>query len=64
MTSENFCYWLQGWFELNNTVNGPVQITEHSLKMIADHLQLVFKKDYGYQMLDTRFTGVSSRPLC
>lgn len=38
MKSRDFCYWLQGFFELSND-----QILSSSqLKMIQDHLKLVF----------------------
>jgi len=40
MTPENFCYWLQGFFELNQ--NGTV--TEEQYKKILKHLELVFTK--------------------
>jgi len=39
MTPENFCYWLQGFSELNG--QAP---TEDQWKSIAEHLELVFKK--------------------
>lgn len=46
MTPEQFCYWLQGVFELNQ------DILVKREQMIKDHLALVFKKvtpmyDYG-----------------
>jgi hypothetical protein len=44
MTPENFCYWLQGWFELNRTVDHREGATPETLKMIEDHLKLVFDK--------------------
>lgn len=39
MTPENFCYWLQGFSELNG--QAP---TEDQWKSITEHLGLVFKK--------------------
>lgn len=41
MTPEQFCYWLQGFFELSCPIDGlsPTQIA-----MIRDHLDLVFTK--------------------
>lgn len=41
MTPENFTYWLQGFFELSNSV----VLSEQQIRMIKDHLQLVFKKE-------------------
>lgn len=39
MTPEQFCYWLQGFVELNG---GPP--TEYQWKSIVDHIKLVFDK--------------------
>ena len=44
MTPEQFAYWLQGWFELNKTIDHREGATPETLKMIEDHLDLVFKK--------------------
>lgn len=41
MSPENFCYWLQGFIEVEN----PMNIGENQTKIIKDHLQLVFKKE-------------------
>lgn len=41
MTSEQFCYWLQGFMECHN----PDIIYKNQVNMIKDHLQLVFKKE-------------------
>jgi hypothetical protein len=52
MTSENFCYWLQGYIELSNCKS----LTPEQVQMISDHLQLVFKKETkieGYQIVPT-----------
>jgi hypothetical protein len=38
---ELFCYWLQGFFELSNSET----ITPLQVKVIKDHLNLVFKKE-------------------
>ena len=42
MNEREFCYWLQGFMEL--TENHP-GLTANQLKVINDHLQLVFKKE-------------------
>lgn len=44
MTSRDFCYWLQGFFELTNFGN-PATITEQQLIQIKNHLNLVFKHE-------------------
>jgi hypothetical protein len=38
MTSREFCYWLQGHFELNN----GDELTPHQVQLIKKHLNLVF----------------------
>ena len=38
MTSRDFCYWLQGIFEVAN----PTTLNETQVKQIKDHLNLVF----------------------
>ena len=41
MTAEQFTYWLQGYFEIND----PDRISPLETKIIKDHLALVFKKE-------------------
>ncbi len=41
MTSRDFCYWLQGFFEIDK----PVTITEDQTTLIKRHLALVFKHE-------------------
>lgn len=43
MKTENFCYWLQGFFELNNA--GFQGLTEKQVGVIKNHLALVFKHE-------------------
>lgn len=43
MSPINFCYWLQGFFEINEKNNQLTILNESSIKTIKDHLQLVFK---------------------
>lgn len=40
MTEREFCYWLQGFFELTDTKN----ISETQTEVIKEHLSLVFNK--------------------
>ena len=40
MTSEQFCYWMQGFCELS----GNTPPTAEQWKSIVEHLQLVFNK--------------------
>lgn len=41
MNSTEFCYWLQGYFEMSGDVK---YLDGDKLKMIQDHLNLVFDK--------------------
>jgi hypothetical protein len=42
MTPRDFCYWLQGHFELQDD---DKPLTKKQVGMIKEHLQLVFKKE-------------------
>jgi len=56
MTSRDFCYWLQGFFELHSA--GPKAPEPHDAKrlhgyqveMIEQHLKLVFKHEIDPSM--------------
>lgn len=48
MSEENFCYWLQGWLEIEN----PNKITVKQLNEIKNHLRLAMDKN----VLDTKFS--------
>lgn len=50
MTSRDFCYWLQGWFELNGTIDHREGATKETLEMIQNHLSLVFKHEIDPSM--------------
>lgn len=40
MNAQDFCYWLQGFFEVAN----PQDMTAEQTQMVKDHLALVFHK--------------------
>ena len=42
MKAENFCFWLQGFFELQH---GTTDVTPEQVAQIRTHLALVFKHD-------------------
>jgi len=44
MTPDQFCYWLQGYFELKKTIDCREGATPETMQAIEDHLQLVFEK--------------------
>lgn len=41
MTSRDFVYWLQGYFEISK----PSKLTKKELSVIQNHLNLVFKHE-------------------
>lgn len=51
MKSRDFCYWLQGFFELRN-ISTPKdkQLVHEEVEMIEKHLNLVFKHEIGPSM--------------
>lgn len=46
MTSRDFCYWLQGFFEITE----PEGVTPKELACIKKHLDLVFKHEIDPSM--------------
>lgn len=42
MTSRDFCFWLQGYFEIVDADKQGIPMTDSQVKMIKDHLSLVF----------------------
>lgn len=49
MTSRDFCYWLQGFFEITDANNGghsrSYSLNEAQVDMLKRHLALVFKHE-------------------
>lgn len=50
MTSRDFCFWLQGYLELNNEADTPKPLTPKQMQTIANHLGLVFKHEIDPSM--------------
>lgn len=55
MTSRDFCYWLQGFFELSQPGNsvtqpGAIVISAEQSYRIKNHLALVFKHEIDPSM--------------
>lgn len=46
MTPVNFCYFLQGFFEISEVQNEEISLTPEQVKMIRAHLNLVFLSCY------------------
>lgn len=49
MKSRDFCYWLQGFFELNQ---GSAALTLEQSRMVKNHLALVLKHEIDPAMGD------------
>jgi hypothetical protein len=75
MNEREFCYWLQGFFELGG--QDVVELSAEQVQIIEDHLALVFKKvtldkkqSYCspqpdvYFPLNTAHSGVTAVALC
>ena len=54
MTSRDFAFWLQGYFEVAN----PIKIGEEETEMIKKHLNLVFKHEIDPSMGDDKHQQV------
>ena len=50
MTSQNFAYWLMGYFEVSN----PKEIGPKETESIKNHLALVFKHEIDPSMGDEK----------
>lgn len=44
MTPENFCYWLQGYFEISQHIDHRLGLSEEAIEEIRNHLSLVLEK--------------------
>ena len=51
MKSRDFCYWLQGFFEIQEQKDGP-PLTSKQVNMIKAHLAMVFKHEIDPSMGD------------
>jgi pentose-5-phosphate-3-epimerase len=68
MTSRDFCYWLQGYFELTN----PTELNFNQIETIRKHLDMVFIHEidptFGGQKeqdkLNNIHNGNTLRPRC
>lgn len=45
MKASDFCYWLQGFFEIENERNPNIDLTKKQVDIVQRHLALVFKHD-------------------
>jgi hypothetical protein len=60
MKARDFCFWLQGYFELNPS-NGPMSSEQQ--EMVKTHLALVFRHDPDFTGMEHLAPGVLARTL-
>lgn len=64
MTSRDFCYWLQGYFEIRSIETG---LSKEQAEMIQKHLQLVFIHEidasYGDKPQQDKLNAAHNDPL-
>lgn len=58
MQARDFCFWLQGLFE----VGDPVSLNADQVNLIKTHLSLVFKHDVSIKPKEMEHYQVSPRP--
>ncbi len=55
MTSRDFCFWLQGFFEIKSAdVTDGVVLEKEQIDIIRKHLNLVFKHEIDPSMGDAK----------
>lgn len=57
MTSRDFCFWLQGYFELQN----PESITEEQISIIQRHLNMVFVHEIDPSMPNKKLDQIHAQ---
>lgn len=63
MSPNDFCYWLQGFFE----ISGAKTLSENELQVVRDHLSVVFEKrtpDRSASSLQQLLTPTGGLKLC
>lgn len=66
MTPRDFCYWLQGFFELSDIDgHGDLVLHQDDVKIIREHLDLVFQTTMPSLPLlsDSVWTNGDQKPL-
>ncbi len=66
MTPKQFCYWLQGYFELGPEKTG---LGREQVEIIKEHLAKVFNRENGLSYTVTSFPtqeggGLDQTPYC
>ncbi len=61
MTSRDFCYWLQGFFELRDASVDVIPVSPAQIGIIRNHLNMVFKHEIDPSHGDTAHQEVLSQ---
>ncbi len=65
MTSRDFCYWLQGYFEISDVEGNEAGLTEQQEAIIKKHLAMVFAHEidpsYGPTMVQQQLNALHAK---
>jgi hypothetical protein len=62
MKASEFCYWLQGFFEIENERNANVDLTKKQVDVIQRHLALVFVHDLDPAQVAEKLQAIHDGP--
>lgn len=67
MQSRDFAYWLQGFFEIVSVDGHDIHMSPGQVKMIQNHLAMVFKHEIdpsmGDQAHQSALNGLHGKPI-
>lgn len=58
MTSRDFCFWLQGFFEIAK----PINLGPHEIELIEKHLSMVFIHEIDPSMPNPKLDAAHANP--
>ena len=59
MTSRDFCFWLQGFFEIAK----PMQLGPNEIELIEKHLKLVFVHEIDPSMPNPKLDKIHAQQI-
>ena len=62
MQPQDFCYWLKGYFEMQEVEHGDISVTPQAAVAIYDHLKTVFNKVTPYRSPTLTGLGIDAIP--
>lgn len=57
MTSRDFCYWLQGYFEIGHAPGAHAGLNADQVELVKKHLAMVFKHEIDPSFGDEKKQG-------